>query len=142
MLLLMQYIPWISGCLSHECKMGNQTDQSKSPYLMTSAILIGQFHFPVLRSWTSDLKSTVCNMFVTLQKFPFHMGCRLYQNLAKLSKLSETKDVQMSLRIHMHICTTEDIVHTNCPIKLLCIVHLMQGRNIGNPSHTPLPLVA
>ena len=54
------YVPSISGCLSHECKTGNQTDQSISPYPMTSAILIGRFHFLVLRSWTSNLKSTVC----------------------------------------------------------------------------------
>ena len=39
-------IPLISGCLSHERKTGNQTDHSKSPYPMTSAILIGQFDFP------------------------------------------------------------------------------------------------
>ena len=39
------YIQSITGCLSHERKTGNQTDQSKSPYPMTSAILIGQFDF-------------------------------------------------------------------------------------------------
>ena len=36
----------ISGCLSHACKMGNQTDQSKSSTSSDTAILIGQFDLP------------------------------------------------------------------------------------------------
>ena len=50
----------ISGCLSHERKMGNQTDQSKSPTSSGTAILIGQFDFLFYVHGTSNLKSMVC----------------------------------------------------------------------------------
>ena len=51
--------PSLSGCLSHEFKMRNQTDQSTSPYPMMSAILIGLFDFLFYIHGTSNLKSTV-----------------------------------------------------------------------------------
>ena len=42
----------------HERKTGNKTDQSKSPYPMTSSILIGQFDFPFYVHETTNLQST------------------------------------------------------------------------------------
>ena len=45
----------MSGCLFNECKTGNQTDQSKSPYPMTSAI-------------TTSTASCVCWRVSNIQK--------------------------------------------------------------------------
>ena len=81
----------ISGCLSHERKTGNQTDQSKSLYLMTSAILIGQFDFPFYVHRTSNLKLTV---YIALFKVSTLGWCNtgqshLMHSLHSLKKSSE-----------------------------------------------------
>ena len=63
----------ISGGLFHEHKTGNQTDQSKSPYPMTSTYLIGQFDFPFYVHRPSNLKSTAQMLIsVTVVTFILH----------------------------------------------------------------------
>ena len=108
----LRILPSISGCLSHERKIytslglqglpynnnnnnnktGNQTDQSKSPYPMTSAMLIGRFHFSVLRSWTSNLKSTVTSMTVQSISGCLHSisGC-LSMNVKRENETDQSK---------------------------------------------------
>ena len=116
-----QLIHSISGCLSHECKTGNQTDQSKSPTSSGTAILIGQFDFPFYIHGTSNLKSTVHETVLHVRGPQIAHTHIVYMHIILCSwrtpiwcSWSETQHQQWSIQYTWHYCVP--CINFYCPV--------------------------